>query len=84
VRQQPELNNCPNVTMKPCSVEEKAAKEAAKAQRKAALEAKKAAKQKNTLLNHFAIAKTVSSPACTPTVLQSNVHCTVRQGETGV
>ena len=54
-------------------MEEKAAKEAAKAQRRAALEAKKAAKQKNTLLNHFAVAKTVGPPAYTPTVLLSTV-----------
>ena len=64
----------------PCSVEEKAAKEAAKAQRRAALEAKKAAKQKNTLLNHFAVAKTVCCPGCTPTVIVSCVDCTLSQG----
>ena len=47
-------------------MDEKAAKEAAKAQRRAALEAKKAVKQKNTLLNHYAVAKTVCFPTLSP------------------
>jgi hypothetical protein len=47
-----------------CSVEEKASQEAAKAQRRAA-KAKKGAGQKNTILDHFAAAKTVR-PALRP------------------
>ena len=55
-------------------MEEKAAKEAAKAQRRVALEAKKAAKQKNTLLNHFAVAKTtVRSRPALPSKLQTDI-----------
>ena len=43
-------------------------KEAAKAQRRAALQAKKAGSQKNTLLDHFAVAKTVRLGADIPQV----------------
>ena len=59
-----------------CRVEEKASQEAAKAQCRATKAAKKGAGQKNTILDHFAAAKTVR-PALRPSVMLSP-HSTTR------